>query len=128
MISAVVQKLGIIQAFRWLTLRLLNGSVERSDSGCAWKEVSCRHYNHDAYQRELEVFHSCCQTKTVETVFCRYLPSSTGLKPGVNKNEIVLFGPRNRNLAIDFDPVVPHLWRDADPIVAGYNHARILVG
>ena len=58
MISAVVQKLRIIQALRWLTLRLLDGSIERRDSRCARrKDVSYRHYNHDPY---LEVFHRLC--------------------------------------------------------------------
>jgi hypothetical protein len=59
MISAVVQKLRIIQAVGCLVLRLLRGSGERRGCGSAGvKDVSERYYDHEKYQRELEVFHS----------------------------------------------------------------------
>ena len=60
MISAVVQKLRIVQTLRWLRLRLRAaewlGSERLSWRGIANETDS--HNNHDDDQRELEFFHS----------------------------------------------------------------------
>lgn len=60
MISAVVQKLRIVQTLRWLRLRLrlLGGWDRRGCRGAVLQNETDSHNNHDGDQRELEFFHS----------------------------------------------------------------------
>ena len=58
MVTAVVQKLRIIQAFGWLSLRLLDGLDRGCCRGSGLKNVNQSHDNDTADQRKLEFFHS----------------------------------------------------------------------
>ena len=58
MVSAVVQKLRIVQTLRWLRLRLLVGWDRRGCRNAVLQNVTQGHNNHEDDQRELEFFYS----------------------------------------------------------------------
>lgn len=58
MVSAVVQKLRIVQTLRWLRLRLLVNSDRGGCRDAVLQNVTQSHNNHDDDQRGLEFFHS----------------------------------------------------------------------
>jgi len=60
MVSAVVQKLRIVQSFGRLILRLLAGLNRRRGRRAELKNVTERYDNNNGDQGELKFFHSVC--------------------------------------------------------------------